>query len=83
MMGPHIIFSKNKDILKLILSILGKNKNKLRRSNKIIYDRNTLIKYPFENELYKLPPKDLNFALDKFLSNKYSKLKPKTMKDFF
>ncbi len=81
--GPHIIFSKNKDILKLILSVLGKNKNKLRRSNKIIYDKNTLIKYPFENELYKLPPKDLNFALDKFLSNKYSKLKPKTMKDFF
>ena len=77
--GPHIIFSKNKDILKLILSVLGKNKNKLRRSNKIIYDKNTLIKYPFENELYKLPPKDLNFALDKFLSNKYSKLKPKTM----
>ncbi len=81
--GPHIIFSKNKNILKLILSILGKNKNKLRRSNKIIYDKNTLIKYPFENELYKLPSKDLNFALDKFLSNKYSKLKPKTMKDFF
>ena len=53
--GPHIIFSKNKNILNVILKILGKNKNKIRRSNKIIYDQNTLIKYPFENELYKLP----------------------------
>ncbi len=81
--GPHIIFSKNKKILKLILNILGKNKNSLKRSNKIIYDKNTLIKYPFENELYKLPKKDLQFALNKFLKNKFSKIAPKTMKDFF
>lgn len=81
--GPHIIFSKNKKILKIILNILGKNKIKLRRSNKIVYDKNTFIKYPFENELHKLPSKELNFALNKFLSNKYSSLKPKTMKEFF
>ena len=47
--GPHIIFSKNKKILNIILRTLGKNKNSLKRSNKIIYDKNTLIKYPFEN----------------------------------
>ena len=81
--GPHIIFSKNKNILKLILKTLGKNKIKLRRSNKIVYDKKTFIKYPFENELYKLPSKDLNFALNKFLLNKYSGVKPKTMKEFF
>ena len=81
--GPHIIFSKNKKILKIILKILGKNKIKLRRSNKIVYDKNTFIKYPFENELHRLPSKELNFALNKFLSNKYSSLKPKTMKEFF
>ena len=62
---------------------MGKNKNSLKRSNKIIYDKNTLIKYPFENELYKLPKKDLQFALNKFLKNKFSKIAPKTMKDFF
>ena len=37
--GPHIIFSKHKDILKIILKILGKNKNKIRRSNKILYKK--------------------------------------------
>ncbi len=81
--GPHIIFSKNKKILKLILKILGKNKIKLRRSNKIVYDKKTFIKYPFENELYKLPLKELNFALNKFLLNKYSGIKANTMKQFF
>ncbi len=81
--GPHIIFSKNKNILNIILKILGKNKNKIRRSNKIIYDQNTLIKYPFENELYKLPKRDLNFALNKFLKNKFSNISVNTMKDFF
>jgi len=81
--GPHIIFSRNKEILKIILKVLGKNKNKIRRSNKILYKKKIYIKYPFENELYKLPKKDLKFALDKFLKNKYSKIKVKTMKDFF
>ena len=41
--GPHIIFSKNKKILNIILNILGKNKNALKRSNKIIYNKNTLL----------------------------------------
>jgi protoporphyrinogen oxidase len=81
--GPHIIFSRNKEILKKILKILGKNKIKIRRSNKILYNKNTYIKYPFENELYKLPKKDLKFALDKFLNNKFSNIKIRTMKDFF
>ena len=39
--GPHIIFSRDKKILNLILKTLGKNKNKIRRSNKILYDKNT------------------------------------------
>ena len=81
--GPHIIFSRNKEILKKILQVLGSNKIKIRRSNKILYNKNTYIKYPFENELYKLPKKDLKFALDKFLNNKFSSIKIKTMKDFF
>ena len=81
--GPHIIFSRNKEILKKILQVLGSNKIKIRRSNKILYNKNTYIKYPFENELYKLPKKDLKFALDKFLNNKFSNIKIKTMKDFF
>jgi protoporphyrinogen oxidase len=81
--GPHIIFSKHKDILKIILKILGKNKKKIRRSNKILYKKNILIKYPFENELYKLPKKDLDFAMNKFLNNRYNNIIPDNMKKFF
>ena len=81
--GPHIIFSRNKENLKMILKLLGKNKSKIKRSNKIIYNKEIFIKYPFENELYKLPKKKLNYALNNFLNNKYKKSKPKNMKQFF
>ena len=52
--GPHIIFSKHLQILNLIKKILKDNKSLLKRSNKIIY-KSKYIKYPFENELSKLP----------------------------
>ena len=81
--GPHIIFSRNKENLKTILNLLGKNKSKIKRSNKIIYNKEIFIKYPFENELYKLPEKKLNYALKSFLNNKYKKTNPKNMKQFF
>ena len=81
--GPHIIFSKDKKILKTILNLLGKNKAKIRRSNKIIFNKKILIKYPFENELHKLPKAQLEYALKKFLNNNYRKIKPKNMKQFF
>ena len=68
-------------ILKLILNILGKNKNLIRRSNKIIYKKKIFIKYPFENELNKLPEKEKNFAVKKFMNNKYKNIKPQNMKE--
>jgi protoporphyrinogen oxidase len=48
--GPHIIFSKDNDILELMINLLGENRNKIRRSNKIFY-KDKFIKFPFENEL--------------------------------
>ena len=81
--GPHIIFSKDKKNLKTILNLLGKNKAKIRRSNKIIFNKKILIKYPFENELHKLPKLELEYALKMFLNNRYKKIKPKNMKQFF
>ena len=33
--GPHIIFSKDNEILDLMINLLGENKNKFKRSNKI------------------------------------------------
>ena len=46
--GPHIIFSKHKEILDKNIKILDHNVHKIRRSNKIIY-KNRYVKYPFEN----------------------------------
>ena len=81
--GPHIIFSKHKDILKLMLKMLKNNKHKIKRSNKIVYKNDHYIKYPYENDLYKLPLNDRKRALNTFLKNPYKKIKPKTMQDLF
>lgn len=35
--GPHIIFSKNKEILELMNGLLGSNIDKIRRSNRILH----------------------------------------------
>ncbi len=59
--GPHIMFSKNKDVLQLMISVLGSNVHQKRRDNKIWF-RGRLVKYPFENDLASLPPED-NFEL--------------------
>ena len=77
--GPHIIFSKHKEILNLNEKLLGKNINKIKRSNKIIYKNNKFIKYPFENELHKLPIEDKNFALNTFLNNPFRSYEPENM----
>lgn len=81
--GPHIIFSKHKNVLNKIKKILGSNKIKIKRSNKILYKKDIFIKYPFENDLAKLPKKDLNFALQKFLKNPHKNLKANNMNNFF
>lgn len=80
--GPHIIFSKHTEILNLIQNVLKDNKNQLKRSNKIIY-KSRYIKYPFENELNKLPKNDLNYCLKTFLNNPYEKLDHDNMHQFF
>jgi protoporphyrinogen oxidase len=52
--GPHIMFSKNKDILGFMVDSLGDNVHRCRRNNRIAYG-GRLIKYPFENDLASLP----------------------------
>ena len=80
--GPHIIFSKHKDILEKNINILGKNVTKIRRSNKIIY-KNRYIKYPFENELSKLPKDKLDYCLHTFLNNPFENYDYDNMLQFF
>ena len=55
--GPHIMFSKNKEVLNLMVSVLGDNVHQRRRENRIWF-KGRLVRYPFENDLAALPPED-------------------------
>jgi protoporphyrinogen oxidase len=80
--GPHIMFSKNKEVLDLMVGLLGDNVHKLRRSNKIYHD-GRFVKYPFENELSALAPHERDWCLEAFLDNPYANYAPRTMLEFF
>ena len=67
--GPHILFSKDKEMLSLMLDVLDQ-KNDLKRSNKILY-KGIPVQYPFENDLSKLPEKDLQYCINSF-NNKFA-----------
>lgn len=55
--GPHIMFSKNKDVLGRMIAVLGENVHQNRRENRIWF-KGSLVKYPFENDLASLPKED-------------------------
>ena len=79
--GPHILFSKDKEMLALMLSVL-EEKNDLKRSNQILY-KGRLVQYPFENDLSKLPEDDKNYCVRSFQSNPYRDYEPANMLQFF
>lgn len=80
--GPHILFSKDKNVLDFILDLLGENKHQIRRSNRIIY-KGRMVQYPFENDLSKLPKEDCDYCLNSFLNNPYEKYSADNMLQFF
>jgi protoporphyrinogen oxidase len=80
--GPHIMFSKNKEVLDLMVGLLGDNVHKLRRSNKIFHD-GRFVKYPFENELSALAAEDRDWCLEAFLDNPYAPYPAGSMLQFF
>lgn len=79
--GPHILFAKDKEMLNLLLAWAGTT-NKLRRSNRILH-KGAYVQYPFENDLSKLPPEDLDYAVKTFLHNPYTEYEPQNMLQFF
>lgn len=79
--GPHILFSKDKEMLELMLSVLDE-KNNLRRSNQILY-KGRYVQYPFENDLSKLPPEDLRYCINAFEHNPYENYDADNMIQFF
>lgn len=82
--GPHIIFSKDKNILDFITTSLGNNLASSKRNNKIFY-KNRFIKYPFENDLKSLSLADNYDCISSFLFNPYKDqfANPLNMKEWF
>ncbi len=80
--GPHIIFSKDKEILDLMNNLLGENIEKHRRSNRILHKKR-FVQYPFENDLSKLPKEDIDYCVNAFIHNPYENYEAKNMLQFF
>lgn len=78
--GPHIIFSKSKEILDLHTSLV--DTNIIKRSNSIFY-KGRFIKYPFENDLASLSTSDKDYCLQEFLNNPYENYEAKNMLQYF
>ncbi len=78
--GPHIIFSKNKEVLKFHTELI--ETNTIKRGNSIFF-KGKFVKYPFENDLYSLPSSDKEYCLNEFLNNPYEDYDPKNMLQFF
>ncbi len=68
--GPHIIFSRHRETVDYMLSLLGGNVHRARRNNKIFY-QGRYVKYPFENGLFDLEPQDRFECLYHYIQNDY------------
>ncbi len=68
--GPHILFSKDTQILEFIIQTLDQNVSRCKRNNKVSF-KNRLIKYPFENDLHGLPLDDNFECIRDYLFNPY------------
>jgi protoporphyrinogen oxidase len=68
--GPHIIFSRNQEMVDYMVSLLGDNVHRARRNNKIFY-KGRYVKYPFENGLFDLDPQDRFECLYHYIQNDY------------
>lgn len=77
--GGHILFSKDKRIMKFIEVVLAKNITYCRRNNKVLF-KGKYIKYPFENGLGMLEKDDIYDCLVGYLKNNYPK--PKNFKEW-
>lgn len=80
--GPHIIFSKNKEILDLMNNLLGENNEKHRRSNRVLYKKR-FVQYPFENDLSQLPQEDIDYCVNTFVHNPFEHYTATNMLQFF
>ena len=80
--GPHIIFSKDKEVLDWMNGLLVGNLNRLRRSNRILH-KGVFVQYPFENDLSKLSEDERNYCVNTFIHNPYEGYHSQNMLQFF
>ena len=82
--GPHIMFSKDKDVLGIMVDSLGGNVHTCTRNN-VVMINGALLRYPIENDLSSLPEKTRINALEDFLKIKInpSSIAPKNLEEWF
>jgi len=71
--GPHIMFSKNTEVLDFMIGSLGGNVHRSKRNNRVCID-GALVKYPIENDLAGLPAELRARCLLDFLFNEHAAL---------
>lgn len=71
--GPHIMFSKNVEVLNFMIKSLGDNIHQSTRNNKVFIDRR-MVKYPFENDLASLERSSRARCLLTYLFNDHAAL---------
>jgi protoporphyrinogen oxidase len=79
--GPHILFSKNQDVLQLMISVLRDNVRQARRENRIWF-KGCLVKYPFENDLASLPKEDNYECILGYIRNPRADDKPANLAEW-
>jgi protoporphyrinogen oxidase len=82
--GPHIMFSKNADVLDFMIRSLRGNVHASRRNSKVCIDGH-FAKYPIENDLAALPTELRNRCLLDFLFNEHEDLirEPRNLHEWF
>jgi len=64
--GSHIIFSRDAEVLAFMRRMIEGNEQRTVRNTKIFY-KGGFVKYPFENGLADLQPKDRFFCINEFI----------------
>jgi protoporphyrinogen oxidase len=82
--GPHIMFSRDKDVLDFMLASLGDNVHQSRRNNRVLVD-GRMAKYPLENDLASLTLEARTRCLLDYLFNNQSHLaeNPSNLDEWF
>jgi protoporphyrinogen oxidase len=82
--GPHIMFSRDQDVLDFMIASLGDNVHRSRRNNRVFVD-GRMVKYPLENDLASLALDARTRCLLDYLFNEQSGLaeNPSNLDDWF